>query len=463
MNQKLSGAGGRVQCGAGIWGPRPAPGSFHSTLPMLPRRLPCLLSAMVLAVGPGPTPPRTWIADLKASPSRFASVGVLLRGDVVELRSISPGAQRGMYRLVDGSDRRGVLVRTDHLPRGGGAYQVLAGVAAAQPSDSNLVVVEIGRMRVDRPSVVPVFLAVLSGLALVALAVLLVRVAREERRHFVAQPLWLLPFTGPYEPAPRGAEAPRPQLRYEPELEEADFRERERLSLRKQRLGYALVGAVVATGAAGTWAAHSFPRSPRVPVYVSVDPGGVNQLPPASLEPPADPLAPDQPFSVGLDSVHPRGSAVPRNGARDSTRPPPVAATLQSGTDSQPKLAPAGSTMVAVPSPAPVQPPPPPPPPPPPAPPPSATGAAPPPAPPPAEARQPVRSSADEKARGAAILADLAGRLVTAINDRDLAQLETMLPEALSQDADRRARFLKLVKEFAPRASLEGIGDQIGR
>ena len=34
-----------------------------------------------------------------------------------------------------------------------------------------------------------------------------------------------------------------------------------------------------------------------------------------------------------------------------------------------------------------------------------------------------------------------------------------MLPEALSQDADRRARFLKLVKEFAPRASLEGIGD----
>src|SRR5438132_13754440 len=107
MNQKLSGAGGQVQCRAGIWGRSPAPDSFQATLLMLPRCLPCLLSAMVLAVGPGPAPPHTWVADLKANRSGFAAVGVLLEGEVVELRSTSLGSVRGMYRLVDASDRRG--------------------------------------------------------------------------------------------------------------------------------------------------------------------------------------------------------------------------------------------------------------------------------------------------------------------------------------------------------------------
>ena len=40
---------------------------------------------MVLAVGPGPAPPHTWVADLKANRSGFAAVGVLLEGEVVEL------------------------------------------------------------------------------------------------------------------------------------------------------------------------------------------------------------------------------------------------------------------------------------------------------------------------------------------------------------------------------------------
>src|SRR5437870_2405838 len=175
MNQKLSGAGGQVQCRAGIWGRSPAPGSFLATLPMLPRRLPCLLSAMVLAVGPGPAPPHTWIVDLKANRSRFAAVGVVL------------------------------------------------------------------------------------------VAVVLVRVARQERRNLVAPPLWLLPLTGPSEPASGGAQPPRPPLRYEPEVEEAEFRERERLRQRKQHLAFALVTAVAVTVTSGTWAARNFPWSPDVP------------------------------------------------------------------------------------------------------------------------------------------------------------------------------------------------------
>ena len=57
------------------------------------------------------------------------------------------------------------------------------------------------------------------------------------------------------------------------------------------------------------------------------------------------------------------------------------------------------------------------------------------------------------------MLADLAGRLVAAINHRDLVQLEALLPAALSPDPERSAQFLKLVKEFGPRASLDGIED----
>ena len=418
---------------------------------MLPRRLSSLLSVLVLAVGPGPAPPHTWIADLRANPSRFAAVELLLEGDVVELRSISPGAERGMYRLVDGSDHRGVLVRTDHLPGGGGAYRVLAGVAAAQPSDSNLVVDEFGRMQLDRPSVIPLLIAVLSGLGVVALTVLLLRVARQERRHFVAQPLWLLPFTAPNEPASRGAEPPRPPLRYDPEAEEADIRQRERLRQRKQQLAYALVAALAVTVTSGTWAARNFPRSPRVPVYVSVNFGDAGQLPATSLEAPDDTIAPDRPLVARPDSVQNRAYLAPRNGATDPKRLPSVAVAPPSPTVSQPTTAPAGSTMVAIPSLAPAPPPI--------AAPPPAPAPVPPPAPPSAEPKQPVRSPADEKARATTILADLAVRLVAAINDRDVARLETLLPETLSQDAERRARFLKLVKEFGPRASLDGIGD----
>src|SRR5436309_14995220 len=100
MNQKLSGTGGRVQCGAGVLGRSPAPGSFPSKRPMPPHRLPSLLSVLVLAAGPVTTPPHTWIADLKANRSGFAAVGVLLEGEVVELRTTSQGSVRGIYRLV---------------------------------------------------------------------------------------------------------------------------------------------------------------------------------------------------------------------------------------------------------------------------------------------------------------------------------------------------------------------------
>ena len=80
-------------------------------LPLLPRLLP----AVVLATGPSAAPPHTWIADLKANRAAFAAAEIRLEGDVVELRSTSPGVQRGMYRLVDASGTVYVMAKARNV------------------------------------------------------------------------------------------------------------------------------------------------------------------------------------------------------------------------------------------------------------------------------------------------------------------------------------------------------------
>ena len=52
------------------------------------------------------------------------------------------------------------------------------------------------------------------------------------------------------------------------------------------------------------------------------------------------------------------------------------------------------------------------------------------------------------------MLADAAVRLVTAINDKRLTELAVLMPEAMAGDLGRRERFIKLIKDFGPRASL---------
>jgi hypothetical protein len=52
-----------------------------------------------------------------------------------------------------------------------------------------------------------------------------------------------------------------------------------------------------------------------------------------------------------------------------------------------------------------------------------------------------------------------AARLVAAINGKRMEELALLLPEVMAGDLGRRERFLKLVREFSPKASIGGVAD----
>ncbi|HLG06998.1 MAG TPA: hypothetical protein VI383_12715, partial [Gemmatimonadales bacterium] len=77
---------------------------------------------------------------------------------------------------------------------------------------------------------------------------------------------------------------------------------------------------------------------------------------------------------------------------------------------------------------------------------------APPPAPP-----EIVRDPEAERAAAGDALGRAAARLVDAINSRRMTDLAQLVPEALAGDLGRRERFMKLIRDYAPRASLGQI------
>src|SRR5512134_2219286 len=94
-------------------------------------------SAFALAQGPA-SGGQTWIADIKAKRGMPGAGDVRVEGVVVDIRSTASEARRGLYRLIDESDREGVLIRTSELPGDGGAYRVRGIVAPQQPADGSL-------------------------------------------------------------------------------------------------------------------------------------------------------------------------------------------------------------------------------------------------------------------------------------------------------------------------------------
>jgi hypothetical protein len=397
--------------------------------------------AVALAQGP-PSGNHTWIADIKARRESPATGDVRVEGVVVDIRSTASEARRGLYRLIDESDREGVLIRTPELPTDGGAYRVRAIVAPQQPPDGTLLLEEVSREPVDPRSPLPAMLALGSALAIVVLTVLAVKAVRAERQYLVSPPLWLLPDAGPYgrnTGAEEGAAAPRPILTYDADLEETDRRQREALHRRRRTLFRALVLAVGSLTVSGAWLMADRPSGVPVPAFILIDANEqVAVAPPRNL----DTVFADRPIEQRFDSL-----LQPRVPSRDTVGPrrPPATVAVAPGRRSDTGQINPGPVArpdlvlppIPAPSPAPTPAPPPP-------------APVPPPAPPP-------RDPAEERRLAGEVLQGGISRVVAAINGKQTAQLLTLLPPAMARDPGRLERFLDLVREFAPRATVGTI------
>lgn len=403
---------------------------------MLLMPAPPLLGVLLLLQAAAPAPKHTWIADLKANRATLGRAIITVQGDVVDIRSTSPTAKFGFYRLIDASDPVGLLVRTNNLPKDGGALRLRAIIAAQQPPDGSLLLDEVQRTRSDKRAPTALILLSLSGASLLTLLGLLVRAAIAERRYKVSPPLWLLPDAGPYGKGAAPAGGTAPALKYSPELEEADRRQRERLARRKRELLRLSLGSLALTALSGAWLLLSRPAAAQVPAFIFIE---ANDLPvPAIIVP-----VPIADTALALNPPQAQDSApspVPK-GRRDSLAPRRDSAAGRRGGAERP--APLSDTVVTAPAPvlipvpAPVAAPPPPPPP-----------------PPPAAPSPPPRDPAVERSRATEALADAANSLVAAINGRGMPELAVLLPEPIAGDLGRRERFMKLLKDFGPRAAL---------
>jgi len=397
-----------------------------------------LASALVLAQS-APAAKHTWIADVKANRASLAGKEVRVEGLVVDIRSTASEARRGLYRLIDETDREGVLIRTNQLPADGGAFRVRTLVAARQPADGSLLLEEISRIQTDKRSSLPIALVAFSAIALVVLTLLTIRAVRAERQYLVSPPLWLLPNAGPYgKGAPAGAG--QPALTYDADLEETDRRQREILKERRRTLLRAVVVAAVTLSASGAWLVAGRPSSSPVPAFILIDANEVVAVAPPSA-PPLDTLFADRPIEQRFDSVL---SAVPvRRDTAPQRRPSVVVAPNRRIDTTRARRDPVQRPEVITPpapppgpAPAPV--------------PPSAVPPAPAPVPP-----SPAPLSPEEELRLATgVAAEGIGRIISAVNSKKVTELLVLVPEEMAGDAGRLERFVSLVKGFGPRATL---------
>ena len=317
---------------------------------------------------------------------------------------------------------------------------------------------------------VAVLLAVLSGLGLVIAVAMLVHARREERQYLMAPPLWLIPTVGASGKDP-GAEVPvQPVLRYEPELEDADNLRRERLGRRTRRLLYAVAGLFMLTVTTSAWVVGILPSRSKGSAFVFVDSiqptssGVVPALPvPEQSDTVSEGLAPkerpelvqSQPKAVPHEEASRLPKALDRRERPQRAADFPAPPILRNGAESSasaplpapPESAPPVSAPipVVVPTPAPVRP--------------ESTVTAP--APADSHPSPPPPDPALEKARLSATLAGAADRVVRAINGRDLTTLRSLLSASAAGNPGALERFLKLVDQYSPQATLDSLGDAV--
>ncbi len=175
-----------------------------------PWRLPSTIALILAACGP--QLPITAIGDINAVVQRFWNRPVALEGQVVSVQADPIGTTRGVYLLIDDSDRNGIRVQSKNLPAPGEVFRV-SGVVVQDPQNARLALVqETDRARVNNP----IFLYLMVGSGLLALVLIGALIVTLVRRPVVPPPA--SPGNGgfgggiPWPPEPGGdseAAAPR--------------------------------------------------------------------------------------------------------------------------------------------------------------------------------------------------------------------------------------------------------------
>lgn len=125
-------------------------------------------SALILAlVSTACTPqqPITAAGDINAMVQRFWNRPVSLEGQVVSVQADPIGTSRGVYLLIDDSDRNGIRVQSKNLPAPGEVFRI-SGLVIQDPQNTRLPLIqETDRSRVNNP----LFLYLMIGSGLLAI------------------------------------------------------------------------------------------------------------------------------------------------------------------------------------------------------------------------------------------------------------------------------------------------------
>ncbi|HEX9895149.1 MAG TPA: hypothetical protein VGA78_14555 [Gemmatimonadales bacterium] len=410
------------------------------------------------------------INRVKSAPQDYRDRQIRLEGEVVELRGFSPRSGQGIYRLVDASDRVGVLIRTDQLPSSGGPFKVRARLSPELLSDGVLLLDESDRSAARLP-LLPVA-GTLGGIGLLVAVVafaMLLRTRHKERHLRLSPPMWLIPTGG--EGHPEAAAGPEVRFNYHLQYIEE---ERSELFDRKKRTLLGLLAIASGVGVAGTgWFALLSREDAARPSFVLMTPDleatgslprevqsgrdtTVARRPDDTLRlgleqpPETDPRTPPRPppgtprRQVAQEPPPSRVTPTPPRNRPDTTRRVVVAAQPPPPVVRETTRAPAAPPVVL---PLPLPPPPPPP--------------APPPVPvvPPSDTAAVRPATNPETLRTGASVELRAGidRLVEAIRTRQAGVVERMYVPDQAEGARRKARFVGFLKETWPGASLAGM------
>ena len=415
-------------------------------------RVPLLSLALALAIAPA-SPAQETVGKVKLAPQDYRGRQIKLSGEVVEVRALSPRSERGVYRLVDGSDPAGILVRTDKLPGSGGPFEVTARLSPELLSEGSLLLDEVDRDGAGAATRILAALVALLGMGgAISAVTLYTRVRRDERHMHLGPPMWLIPTGGADKPEAQSGQS----VRFNYHLQYIQEERSDALDRRKRQL-LGLLAVAGGVGAAGAgWFVMLQREDQSRPSFVLMAP----EIAQATPSPVDTSQHPDDTLRVGLTSPPPAPEPPPPPPPPSSVavRPPPDPGeepvrglsrrdSIRLGLIQRPRDT--ARTLAVRDTATRVQPPPPPPAPPP-----------PPPQPPPAPVEAPrdtvaATPPADPEAMRAAATRSLdtgIQQFAAAVSTRELGTVSSMFAPA---DARRRDRFVNFLRDASPSSSFQ--------